>query len=289
MKYIQSLLIITLLFSCQNIDNQSVSTNSNEIKTTVFNSKKPLINPEGKTIESRFSTPENFKRKESEANSFADYLRKLPLKPDGSKVLFHNGISKPNHGVYDAVVNLPIGEKNLHQCADAIMRLRAEYLWNHRKFDKIHFNFTNGWRVDYSKWIDGYRVKVEGNKTSWVKRSEPSNSYNSFWKYLEIIFTYAGTLSLSKELKSIEVSEIQIGDVFIQGGSPGHAVIVVDMAENNAGEKVFLLAQSYMPAQEIQILKNPNDEDMSPWYSEKIWEQLETPQWTFYKNDLKRF
>ena len=49
------------------------------------------------------------------------------------------------------------------------------------------------------------------------------------------------------------VTSMQIGDVLIQGGSPGHAVIVVDMAENPAtGEKLYLLAQSYMPAQDIQ-------------------------------------
>jgi len=289
MRYILNLFIITLFISCQNTDNQKVSIASAEIKTTFSNTKKSLINPEGKTIESRFLTPENFKRKESEANSFGNYLRKLPLKSHGSKVLFHNGIIKPSENVYDAVVDLKIGKKDLHQCADAVMRLRAEYLWNQNRFEEIHFNFTNGWQVDYSKWKEGFRVKVEGNKTTWVKRSEPSNSHDSFWKYLEIIFTYAGTLSLSKELKSVELSKIEIGDIFIQGGSPGHAVIVVDLAENNEGEKVFLLAQSYMPAQETQILKNPNNEDMSPWYSEKNWNQLETPQWTFSKDDLKRF
>ena len=51
---------------------------------------------------------------------------------------------------------------------------------------------------------------------------------------------------------------MQIGDVLIQGGSPGHAVIVVDMAENPAtGEKLYLLAQSYMPAQDIQSAGEP--------------------------------
>ena len=66
---------------------------------------------------------------------------------------------------------------------------------------------------------------------------------------------------------------MRIGDVFIIGGSPGHAVIVVDMAVNpETHEKVFLLAQSYMPAQQIQLLKNNNDPDLSPWYSqEQMW------------------
>jgi hypothetical protein len=80
-----------------------------------------------------------------------------------------------------------------------------------------------------------------------------------------------------------------IGDVFIEAGSPGHAEIIVDMAENENGEKIFLLAQSYMPAQQTQILLNPNDEKISPWYSLEGYDKLVTPQWTFELNQLKRF
>ena len=83
---------------------------------------------------------------------------------------------------------------------------------------------------------------------------------------------------------------MKIGDVFIKGGSPGHCVIVVDMAENrNTGQKVFLLAQSYMPAQDIQILTNQQNDEFSPWYSNDFGDTLETPQWTFSKDELKRF
>jgi len=75
--------------------------------------------------------------------------------------------------------------------------------------------------------------------------------------------------------------------VFIVGGSPGHTVIVVDMAVNASGEKIFLLAQSYMPAQQTQLLINPMGNDISPWYSLKGKERLITPQWTFELDTLK--
>ncbi len=72
----------------------------------------------------------------------------------------------------------------------------------------------------------------------------------------------------------------------IQGGSPGHCVIVVDMALNDdTGEKVFMLAQSYMPAQDIQILKG--DSEGSPWFSVKTEGVLKTPEWIFEISDLK--
>jgi len=83
---------------------------------------------------------------------------------------------------------------------------------------------------------------------------------------------------------------MQIGDVFIQGGSPGHCAIVVDMAENTTtGERLFMLAQSYMPAQEIHILKNLENHEISPWYPLDFSGVLATPEWTFQADDLKRF
>jgi hypothetical protein len=234
--------------------------------------------------------PKGFQRMQAEENSFAGYLRKLPLKPHDAEVKYFDGSIKKNNDIYDAVVNLPIGSKDLHQCADAIMRLRAEYLRTTGQSDKIHFNFTNGFRADYSEWMKGKRIKVDGNKTVWTGSGTPSDTYADFWNYMEIIFTYAGTLSLEKELKAINSNDLQIGDVFIKGGSPGHAVIVVDAAVNpDTKEKIFLLAQSYMPAQEIHILKNPMNAEYSPWYSVNFGETLITPEWKFDKNRLKRF
>ena len=100
--------------------------------------------------------------------------------------------------------------------------------------------------------MDGrFRISVKGDNVSWIKSSSPSNSQEEFRRFMDVVFAYASTLSLEKELKPIKKSEMKIGDVFIKGGSPGHAIIVMDMAENKStGEKIFILAQSYMPAQE---------------------------------------
>ncbi|MRX69896.1 protein of unknown function (4846) [Flavobacterium resistens] len=242
------------------------------------------------TIQQRFQLPQGFVREEESKTSFDYFLRNLPLKPLGSNVLYFDGTIKPNRNVYEAVVDLPIGKQDLHQCADAVMRLRADYFYSQKQYDKIHFNFTNGFRADFSKWAAGFRIAVKGNKTSWVKTVKPSDSYETYWKYLETVFMYAGTASLEKELKPINASDIKIGDVFIKGGFPGHAVIVVDIAVNpKYNQKIMLLAQSYMPAQEIQILKNPNNSSLSPWYSVDFGTSLKTPEWTFSSSQLKRF
>ncbi|MDA6071773.1 DUF4846 domain-containing protein [Flavobacterium sp. AC] len=244
----------------------------------------------GNTIQQRFQPPPGFVREEESKTSFGSFLRNLPLKASGSSVLYFNGTVKSNRNVYEAVVDLPIGKQDLHQCADAVMRLRADYFYSQKQYDKIHFNFTNGFRVDFSKWAEGYRIAIKGNKTSWVKTAKPSDSYQTYWKYLETVFMYAGTASLEKELKSINVTDVKIGDVFIKGGFPGHAVIVVDIAVNpKNNQKIMLLAQSYMPAQEIQILKNPNNSSLSPWYTVDFGTTLKTPEWTFSSSQLKRF
>ena len=248
------------------------------------------IDPAGLTVATRFAAPPGFLRVAAAENSFAHYLRQLPLKPHQAKVLLYDGRSKENNGIYEAVVDLPIGSKNLHQCADAVMRLRAEYFYRQKQFQQIHFNFTNGFRVDYAKWIQGYRVVVTGNQTRWALRRSPANSDRDFWEYLEVVFSYAGTLSLARELVPVEIADLQIGDVFIQGGAPGHAIIVVDLALHPVRrEKMFILAQSYMPAQEIHILCNPDDPEQSPWYGANFGAVLKTPEWTFRKTDLKRF
>ena len=270
--------LLSIIYGC----NGNAQGRSNEEDLPVYRHDKA-------GIEHRFKAPDGFEREFQDSASFGYYLRHLPLKPEGAPLLAFNGSVLEKNRVYAAVVDLPIGNKDLHQCADAVMRLRAEYLWRQGRFDEIHFHFTNGFDVPYSKWMQGYRVVIEGNKTYWTTEPKsPSNTYQDFWRYMETIFMYAGTLSLSKELNPIDIKDIKIGDVFIQGGSPGHAAIVVDMAVNPENqERVFILAQSYMPAQNLQVLLNPRTNDV--WYNTNQMYPLETPEWTFDKGSLKRF
>lgn len=254
--------------------------------TLIDETDKSLMNAAGENIYSRFNTPIGFERSPVQQNSFAEYLRNLPLKAAGTKVRYYDGSLK-HKDVYEAVVDLDIDNKNLQQCADAIIRLRAEHFYAQKAYNKISFALTNGFRTDYSEWMQGNRVVVKGNTTYWQKSANASNTYKDFRNYLNFVFAYAGTLSLDKSLFNKPIKDLSIGDVFIIGGSPGHAVIVVDVAQNQKGEKVFLLAQSYMPAQEIQILKNPNNKQLSPWYSANITEELITPEWTFKATHLK--
>jgi len=57
----------------------------------------------------------------------------------------------------------------------------------------------------------------------------------------------------------------------------------------DTGERLFMVAQSYMPAQELQVLSNPQEATISPWYRCNFDNTLITPEWEFSKDDLKRF
>ncbi len=230
-----------------------------------------FINEEGVLVKTRFNVPEGYKRIESAPNTWESFLQNLPLKAHGSQVKLYDGTLKSNTSAYLAVVDLSIGNRDLHQCADAIMRLRADYFNAQEKYSEIEFLFVSGKRSNYKTWLG----------------TRPPNAKN-YWAYLENVFNFASTLSLDKQLIHKEINQLQIGDVFIKGGSPGHAVIVVDKCINAKGEVKFMLAQSYMPAQETQILVNPASSE-SPWYDLNFGEYLNSAEYTFTKDQLKRF
>lgn len=247
--------------------------------------------PDSRPLGGRIDPPDGFQRTILTPGSFGAFLRALPVKAGRPAVRLHNGALKSRQDVHAAVLDIDVGERDLQQCADAVIRLRAEYLWAAGRRDDIRFRFTSGDEASWARWVGGWRPSVRGSTVNWSRSAVPDDSYASFRNYLNKMFEYAGSLSLSRELRPVWRTEIPApGDVFIQGGSPGHAVIVVDAAERPGGrDRVFLLAQSYMPAQEIHVLKNPDDPGLGPWFRFPESGALATPEWTFRREDLKRF
>ena len=211
--------------------------------------------------------PDGYERIALSQNSFGEWLRAIRLKKD-DRVYLYDGSLKKNQSAQFAVLDKPVGKKNLQQCADAVMRLRAEYLFEQGRYEEIVFRDNNG------------------TPYAWKGK----NSQQSFDSYLETVFGMCGTASLEKQLKPVsDWREIQPGDVFVKGGFPGHAMIVVDVAIDKKGKRVFMLAQSYMPAQDIHIVKNPLDEDISPWYEVEANTILVTPEWRFLTGQLYKW
>lgn len=280
--------IVILAAACDNSQNPN---QTQQIHETLVVKDENKIAP-SQNISERFPTPDNYLCAKHTESSYYNFLKYLPLEPENTKVHLYNGNLKSNQAAHAAVIKMDIGTEDLQQCADAVIRLRAEYLFNSKQYDKISFTFTNGFKADYGIWRSGKSIRISNNKCDWILNNEADASYKSFRKYLRTVFMYAGTLSLSRQLNPIsDLNKIEIGDVFIKGGTPGHAVVVVNVATHKTtGKKIFMLAQSYMPAQQIQVLKNVEDPDLSPWYEvEAIKGYLYTPEYTFDRSSLMRF
>jgi hypothetical protein len=211
-------------------------------------------------VKSRFKAPSGYSLETVAPGSFAAWLQTITLKPKGTPTRTYRGDIARTNPYTAAVINMSVGKHDLQQCADAVMRLRAEYLFSKKAYNAISFNFTSGFKCDFVHFAEGYRYQQSG---IWKKQAKKDYSYGNFLNYLNLVFSYAGTLSLEIELqKVINANDIKVGDVFIKGGSPGHCFIVMNIATNKAHHKRFLLAQSFMPAQNIQIVQNG-----SPWFS----------------------
>ncbi|MEL6822190.1 MAG: DUF4846 domain-containing protein, partial [Calditrichota bacterium] len=178
-------------------------------------------NDSAETIHSRFATPEGFQRMPAQSGGFAHWLQHLPLKPGKPEVMLYNGLRKGNQRAHVAVIDIDIGKKDLQQCADAVMRLRAEYLYSTRQFSAIHFNYTSGDEIAFLRWSNGSRPVVNGNAVRWRGGGTEGKGYANFRRYLDSVFTYAGTDSLLREMKAVaKPRDVQIGEEVIQGGFP---------------------------------------------------------------------
>lgn len=253
-----------------------------------INTVTAIINPEGMTLETRISAPAGYTRTTEAEGSLGAFIRAYGLKEDGAKVLLYDGSEKTNQNAQAAVFTLPLENRDLQQCADSVMRMYAEYFLATKQYDRMVFHYSDGFEAAYSKWIQGYKIKVTDGNATWVSDSTCDSSYESFKEYMRLVFAYAGTYSMKSEATAINISDIQIGDIFLKGGSPGHVVMVVDTCVDENGNKAFLLAQGYMPAQEFHVLKNPLHED-DPWYyvNEVVY-PFDTPEYTFEEGTLMR-
>ena len=267
---------------------QNIEELINKLDSANLWQDESLLYEEGTTLETRILTPEGYKRENVKEGTFDDFIRTYPLREHASNVMLYDGSKKGNQSAHVAIFDMDLSTRDLQQCADSIIRMYAEYFYSTEQTDKIKFHFVDGFLCEYTKWRDGYRVQFQDNNTKWVKSREYDDSYEIFQKYLDMVFAYASTLSLEEESDTIDIESLEVGDIWLRSGSPGHVVMVVDVCENEEGEKAFLLAQGYMPAQQFHILKNPQSEN-NPWYYEKdISYPFYTPEYSFQEGQLKR-
>jgi len=227
------------------------------------------------TLAARFAAPAGASRVAVADGSFGAFLRDLPLLAAGAEVHLFDGSRKPRQDVHAAVVDLDVPPRDLQQCADAVMRLWAEY------------RYGRGLPVVFHPQPRSPRALAF---TVAAGRTAAASDRRAFDRYLIALFAAAGSASLEAELRPAR-AEVLPGDVLIQGGYPGHAVLVLDVAADDRGRRFLLLGQSYMPAQQFHVLRNPATG--GAWFDAAALASpagLVTPEWRpFFVKDVRRF
>lgn len=247
------------------------------------------IKKEGDSLSTRILIPKGYERVKYTKNSFQEYLRNYKLKSYGTPIINYDGSKYFAQHWHDAILEVPVPKNGLQQCADALMRIRAEYLWNQNRKNEIGFKFTSGHYCSWKKYAAGFRPKIKGNKVSFHKTAPVNHTKTNFYKYLNLIYMYAGTASLHAELPKVKIKNLQIGDMLVQPGYPGHIEMIVDEIVNTTGQKMYVLAQGNTPAQNVCVLKNFENEAISPWYKFSKNGTVYTPSYYFENPVFVRF
>lgn len=239
-----------------------------------------------RTVGERFTPPPGFVRVEAADGSFGAFLRGLPLAPEGTPVVTDRGVTIRPAEEVAAVAAMDLIGSNLQQCADAIIRLRATWARGRGDLAALDFPFTSGDRFPYAAYLAGKRPVPKGTGVTWKTVAPRPDSDEAFRQWLGIVMTYAGTISLERMLRPVADAP-RIGDVVIEAGSPGHAMVIMDLAHDSQGRYAALLGQSYMPAQTFHVVLNPQGD--SPWFLLAPGEPLQTHDWRFAALRLRRF
>jgi hypothetical protein len=218
------------------------------------------------TLDQRISPPPGFSRVPLAPESFGAFLRTLPLAAKGTPVKSYRGdeIRADGHPNVAAVVAIDVGKADLQQCADAIVRLHAEWRWSRGHRDQA-YRTASGQKLEFQRYASGQRVRVDGNKIALVqsaKRADPTHELFRTW--LDDVFGWTNTGALARDGERVALGSLRPGDFFVLTGVPfGHTVLVLDMAKDAAGRRAVLLGQSFVPAQNVHVIR---PEPSSAWF-----------------------
>jgi hypothetical protein len=189
--------------------------------------------------------PPGFARTAQPAGSFAAWVARLPLRPD-NRVRTFDG--RDVSGGYDvlAVVDLPLlFRSDLEQCADWCLRLWAEYHKGSEQLGRLYLFDYNGRRMSFRK------------------------SGKTFPRFLKWSMDHANSYSLLKGCVTVDSGDIRPGDMFVQNrrGGIGHASVVMDACTDTAGNRLYLVGYSYMPAQEFHVERAAAEYGQGGWFT----------------------
>lgn len=237
----------------------------------------------------RFPPPQGFRRVQAAVGSFADWLRFLPVLPEGTpvKTAAREILLPADHPSLAAVIALQPQTPKTLTASNVLVRLRAEYLWAVDRADQAAFHFASGHLSPWREWAEGYRPTVRGREVSLSKGAPADSSRANFCGYLEGVFKYGNFDSLWHDTDKATDAAVEGGDVFLRRGRTGHAVMVLDVATDPQGHVDVLLGQGGSPPQTFHVLRG---KDGSPWFPLSRTAPIDVgPKGQFQLTDLRHW
>ena len=168
----------------------------------------------GDTVGAAFPPPDG--ALQVDGGAFGEWLQSLPIRAVDAQVRTHDGRVVTAHRA--RVVDMPVVDGDLQQCADSIIRVRSE--WLRETGAEISWRATSGDPLPWSRYQAGERPYVVDDRIQW-RASGDAGDDDALWDgYLQSVFTWAGTASMEVyETTPLDgPGEARPGDVLVQGG-----------------------------------------------------------------------
>jgi len=214
----------------------------------------------------RITAPTGFRRVCVAGGSFADWLRHLPVCPPGTPVTTarRKVVLAGDDPNLAAVIVLQPHVRRLLSGANMMLRLRAEYAWSVGDAGGLAFHYTCGHLASWRAWSAGMRPQIVGRSVRFIQTDIRDASRSSFCGYLETLFRFASSGSLLDDTRPVRDRTIAAGDFFLRTARPAHAVMVLDVATNPAGQVRVLLGAGGRPVQTFHMLREGTG---SAWFA----------------------
>ncbi len=208
-----------------------------------------------------------------EADPFATWIGALNVKAPDVPVRTHDGrVVRGHPGA--RVIDLPMVPGDLQQCADAAIRVRAE--WLEETGGEILYHATSGDPIPWTRWQAGERPYEKDGGLAW--RPGTGGGWEA---YLTAVMVWAGTWSVAT-YDTVPAEDPRAGDLLVEGGFPGHAVMLLDVAKRDE-ETFVLIGESFMPAMDFHVEPGP----VEGWWS---WEEgVRLAHWDLREAPLRRW
>ncbi len=250
------------------------------------------VSANGEDLTTLYPEPAGYRRVAVAAGSFAEYVRGRAVLSDTAVVRYFDGRQVQQGPGSPRVIDLPfLFRTDVEQCADMALRLVSEYFWETGKADSLSFRLQNGQQIEWREWRAGRRLRYDAQSDRHVvSRGAADSSRAAFEGFLYYLFHWTGSVALKRDLRRVSASELQPGDLIVQNtsGAMGHVSVILDAAVNGEGERLYLIANGWTPAQSMFIRQPQAGEGVDGWFTLAGYER-HLQGYRFGPFELRRF